>query len=89
VLLVQRDGVIDGADLRLDLPQGCDARAAAADLELGQIEHDALTRALERTRGNVSKAARLLGITRDTLRYRMAKRGLCREAGHRLGAAWP
>lgn len=88
-LLVQRDGVIDGADLRLDLPQVWDARAPAGDLDLSQIEHDALARALERARGNVSKAARLLGITRDTLRYRMAKRGLCREAGHRLGAAWP
>ena len=88
-LLVQRDGVIDGADLRLDFPQAGDARAPAADLELGQIEHDALARALERSRGNVSRAARLLGITRDTLRYRMAKRGLRREAGHRLGAAWP
>ena len=88
-LFVQRDGAIDGADLRLDPPHALDARAPAVDLELGQIEHDALTRALERARGNVSKAARLLGVTRDTLRYRMAKRGLNRAAGHRVGAASP
>jgi two-component system, NtrC family, response regulator AtoC len=87
-LFVQRNGVIDGADLRLDRSQARDACTPAADLELGQIEHHALTRALERARGNVSKAARLLGITRDTLRYRMAKQGLNREAGHRVGAAW-
>lgn len=86
-LLVQRDGVIDGADLRLGPLQPSGARAPAADLELSQIEHAALTRALERSRGNVSKAARLLGITRDTLRYRMAKRGLNCEAGHHEGAA--
>jgi DNA-binding NtrC family response regulator len=29
--------------------------------------------ALQRTEGNVSKAARLLGITRMALRYRMQK----------------
>jgi two-component system, NtrC family, response regulator AtoC len=88
-LLVQRDGTIDGADLRLDPLPARNAPAPAADLELGRIEHDALTRALERARGNVSQAARLLGITRDTLRYRMTKQGLSRAAGHRVGAATP
>lgn len=81
-LLVQRNGVIDGASLRLELPQAAQASAPAADLELGRIEQAALTTALERARGNVSKAARLLGITRDTLRYRMNKQGLARSAGH-------
>jgi two-component system, NtrC family, response regulator AtoC len=32
--------------------------------------------ALERTSGNVSRAARELGISRDTLRYRIDKYGL-------------
>jgi DNA-binding protein Fis len=32
--------------------------------------------ALERSRNNQSGAAKLLGISRDTLRYRMKKHGL-------------
>jgi DNA-binding protein Fis len=31
---------------------------------------------LQKTNGNVSKAGRLLKMTRNTLRYRMAKYGL-------------
>jgi transcriptional regulator of acetoin/glycerol metabolism len=40
------------------------------------MERETLVRALERTGGNVSRAARELGISRDTMRYRMAKHGL-------------
>jgi DNA-binding protein Fis len=32
-----------------------------------------VTRALEKTNGNQTQAARLLKITRDTLRYKMKK----------------
>jgi len=35
-----------------------------------------LLKALERADGNQSAAARLLGLSRDTLRYRMEKFGL-------------
>jgi transcriptional regulator of acetoin/glycerol metabolism len=35
-----------------------------------------LLNALEQSRNNVSKAARLLGITRMTMRYRMDKHGI-------------
>lgn len=44
------------------------------------MERDALRQALERTRWNVSRAARELGISRDTLRYRMDKHGLAADA---------
>jgi len=39
-------------------------------------------RALERSNGNQSAAARLLGMTRDQVRYRMQKMGLLSKAGH-------
>lgn len=52
---------------------------AKSDLDLERIERSALQSALEYTKGNVSKAADLLGITRDTLRYRMSKLGLLRK----------
>jgi two-component system, NtrC family, response regulator AtoC len=43
---------------------------------LPELERDALVQALEHTGGNVSRAARELGISRDTLRYRIEKYGL-------------
>jgi DNA-binding NtrC family response regulator len=51
----------------------------AEDLDLERMERRLITRALERTGQNVSAAARLLGISRDTLRYRLERLGL-REA---------
>ncbi|MDT8311687.1 MAG: sigma-54 dependent transcriptional regulator [Methylophaga sp.] len=45
-------------------------------IDLAQLELDMIEQALEKTAGNRAKAARLLGITRDTLLYRMQKYGL-------------
>ncbi len=42
-------------------------------LSLNEMERTYLVQALERSGGNVSKAARLLGVSRDTLRYRIDK----------------
>lgn len=42
-------------------------------LSLTEVERSMLVQALERSGGNVSKAARLLGVSRDTLRYRIEK----------------
>jgi two-component system response regulator AtoC len=42
-------------------------------LSLEENEKMLLTRALEKTGGNQTQAARLLHITRDTLRYKMKK----------------
>lgn len=49
-------------------------------IDLAQLELDLIEQALELAAGNRSKAARLLGITRDTLLYRMQKYGLSDEA---------
>ena len=45
-------------------------------LSLPEKEKAMLVRALERSQGNQTQAARTLGITRDTLRYRMKKYNL-------------
>jgi two-component system, NtrC family, response regulator AtoC len=45
-------------------------------LSLYEMEKQALTQALEKAGHNQSRAARLLKISRDTLRYRMKKYGL-------------
>jgi len=50
--------------------------AGSANATLDAVERDLIARALQEVDGNVSKAARRLGITRDRLRYRIDKYGL-------------
>lgn len=45
-------------------------------INLETLEADLINQALSRTNGNRSKSARLLGLTRDTLLYRIQKYGL-------------
>ena len=49
---------------------------SAAPTTLIDLERSALIQALDHTGWNVSRAARVLGISRDTLRYRIDKHGL-------------
>lgn len=44
-----------------------------ASLSLYDVERDLIAQALDKTGGNRSRAARMLGLTRDTLLYRMKK----------------
>ena len=46
--------------------------------QLAQAERDLVTRALNQSNWNVTHAARILGVSRDTLRYRMEKFQLIR-----------
>ncbi len=66
------------------LPRAVDTHADAADaadaaeraLNLADAERELVVRALAETGGNVTQAARLLGVSRDTLRYRIEKHAL-------------
>jgi len=42
-------------------------------VRLEDVEHQLIQQALDRTGGNVTQAARLLGLSRETLRYRLRK----------------
>ena len=58
----------DGNDAEIHLPsQGVD---------LVDLEQQLIREALERTEGNQTQAARLLGLSRQTLIYRMQKYGI-------------
>ncbi|MFZ2450627.1 MAG: sigma-54 dependent transcriptional regulator [Methylovulum miyakonense] len=46
-----------------------------AGLQLDSLEADLINQALDRTKGNRSQSAKLLGLSRDTLLYRMQKHG--------------
>lgn len=55
---------------------GAASMSALDSMTLDEVERLMIERALERTADNVSEAARQLGITRMTMRYRMKKHGL-------------
>jgi two-component system, NtrC family, response regulator AtoC len=89
VILCQA-GELQSEDLPRELRRSCDAAglqavsnasgdpsSAAKPLELA--EKSLIVDALDHSEGNVSAAARTLGITRNTLRYRMRKYGLDTE----------
>jgi DNA-binding NtrC family response regulator len=48
-------------------------------IDIEEVEKELIRQALDLTRGNQTKAARLLNLTRDTLRYRMQKFGFLPE----------
>jgi transcriptional regulator with PAS, ATPase and Fis domain len=51
------------------------------DLNLERAERRLIERALDRAAGNVTQAARHLGVSRDTLRYRLERLQLRHAAG--------
>jgi DNA-binding NtrC family response regulator len=53
-----------------------DFKLPETGLQLDALEANMIHQALTRTNGNRSKSARLLGISRDTLLYRIQKHGL-------------
>jgi DNA-binding NtrC family response regulator len=74
---------LDAADIHLDTAR---SRAASASdrflpdgMTLDQHEDDLIREALKRANGNKSQAARLLGLSRNALRYRLSKIGIADE----------
>jgi two-component system response regulator PilR (NtrC family) len=50
--------------------------ARSLDSQVEEVERAQIQKALEQARYNKTRAARLLGITLDTLRYRIKKLGI-------------
>jgi DNA-binding NtrC family response regulator len=75
--LPQHTRPIEPDDLAAGLAtRGRGVPATGAPRSLESVEREMLQQTLQDTAGNVSRAARLLGISRDTLRYRIEKYGL-------------
>jgi len=69
IAIGRSDGELDAAaTLATEIPEN--------GMSLVDNERLLLARALEKTAGNQTQAARLLRITRDTLRYKMKKYNL-------------
>ena len=71
---------LDAADIHLDRrargARGFAAPVLPEGITLEQWEDEIIREALRRANGNKSQAARLLGLSRNALRYRLSQMGL-------------
>jgi len=78
-----KSSVLDVADIHLDTRPAKTANGASGflpdGLTLEQWEDEMVQEALRRANGNKSQAARLLGLSRNALRYRLSKIGIADE----------
>ncbi|HUK54641.1 MAG TPA: sigma-54 dependent transcriptional regulator [Candidatus Binatia bacterium] len=78
--------VLQPGDILIDEPAGARGGSSAADgaflpegLTLEQWEDEMIREAMRRAGGNKSQAARLLGLSRNALRYRLSKLGFAED----------
>ena len=78
--------MIDEKDIYLDTRQSKPAASSSSSMQflpegitLEQWEDNMIREALRRANGNKSQAARLLGLSRNALRYRLGKLGVADE----------
>jgi two-component system NtrC family response regulator len=84
LILRRRQDTIDADDITLHEVRDPDGATTQADgvtipesgIVMDDVERDLILEALRKTEGNQSAAARLLGITRQTLIYRVRKHGI-------------
>ena len=71
---------LEAADIKLENAprqrQPSDSHFLPEGLSLDEYERDIIREALRRAAGNKSQAARLLGLTRNALRYRLTQMGM-------------
>ncbi len=80
-VILRKGLVIEAEDLNLEVPRQIDVGLAAIEippegLSLEEVEKSLILKALEKSNGNRSEAARLLKIPRHVLIYRLEKFGL-------------
>jgi DNA-binding NtrC family response regulator len=81
-ILLAKGPRVEAADVRIDTGVARQRAASSADhflpegVTLDEYEQSIIREALKRANGNKSQAARLLGLTRNALRYRLAQMGI-------------
>jgi DNA-binding NtrC family response regulator len=81
-ILLAKGPRVEAADVRIDMGVARQRAGATSDhflpegMTLDEFEQSILREALKRANGNKSQAARLLGLTRNALRYRLAQIGI-------------
>ncbi len=67
---------LEGVPVEVPAGRGMEEMELPADLSLEVMEESFIRKAMEKSGGNQRKAADLLGLSRDALRYRLKKMGL-------------
>ncbi len=81
-ILLAKGPRVEAADVRIDTGVARQRATSLADhflpegVTLDEYEQSIIREALKRANGNKSQAARLLGLTRNALRYRLAQMGI-------------
>jgi len=79
-ILLASGPLVEAKDIRIDMGQRSQGSSAdhflPAGMTLDEYEQSLIREALKRANGNKSQAARLLGLTRNALRYRLAQMGI-------------
>jgi transcriptional regulator with PAS, ATPase and Fis domain len=78
-VVMEQSPLIEVGSLPDEIAGNCAPASSAGpdeDLSLARSEQRLMARALEKARGNQTLAAKMLGITRDGLRYKIRKHGL-------------
>jgi DNA-binding NtrC family response regulator len=79
-LVMATGSQLDARDIKLDVPRhrqpAAGELALPEGMSLDQYEQELIRQALKKADGNKSRAARLLGLTRNALRYRLTQMGL-------------
>lgn len=85
-ILLAAGPTVEAADVRIDAGQRARTPAGTdhflpEGMTLDEYEQSLIREALKRANGNKSQAARLLGLTRNALRYRLAQMGIEESGG--------
>ena len=81
-ILLAQSPRLEASEVRIDMAARRQSAASGQDhflpdgMTLDQYEQSVIREALKRANGNKSQAARLLGLTRNALRYRLAQMGI-------------
>jgi transcriptional regulator with PAS, ATPase and Fis domain len=66
---------LSSKEVQIQNVKGIDLKIPAGGIDIESVEKELIRQALDLSRGNQTRAAKMLNLSRDTLRYRMQKFG--------------